>query len=60
MSSVGHAAASTSYTNSIFADGFESGDLSKWNGNTGTGSATVNAAAAHAGGFGLHLSNQSG
>src|SRR5207237_2765366 len=40
------------YANLIFGDGFESGSLSAWDGAPGTGSATVVAAAAHAGTYG--------
>ena len=49
-----------SYTSIAFADGFESGDLSHWNGLLGNGSATATAAAAHTGSYGLRLSNASG
>ena len=49
-----------SYTSIVFADGFESGDLSHWNGLLGNGSATATAAAAHTGSYGLRLSNASG
>jgi hypothetical protein len=48
------------YPTLMFWDGFESGTLSKWNGNAGTGSATVTAAAAHSGAYGLRLSNGAG
>jgi N,N-dimethylformamidase beta subunit-like protein/fibronectin type III domain protein len=48
---------SPGYTNVVFTDGFESGNLSAWNGLLGNGSATVIAGSAHAGSFGLQLSN---
>ena len=48
------------YSNVLFADGFESGDLSNWNGLLGNGGATVVGAAAHAGSNGLRISNTSG
>ena len=48
------------YTNVVFADGFESGSLSAWNGTLGNGSATVEAAAARTGAYGLRLANASG
>ena len=48
------------YSNVVFADGFESGDLSNWNGSPGNGTSTVRASAAHAGGFGLNMTNTSG
>ncbi len=51
---------SPSYPNVVFSDGFESGSLAQWAGNGGTGSATVVAAAAHAGSYGLRMSNTSG
>src|SRR5581483_10546706 len=50
----------SSYTNVVFSDGFESGSLSAWDGASGTGSATVVAAAAHTGADGLRLTNTSG
>ena len=59
-SAVTPTAGSSGYSTVVFADGFESGTLSAWNGNTGTGSATVTAAAAHTGSFGLRLTNTSG
>ena len=43
--------------NIVFTDGFESGNLSAWDGLLGNGSATVIAGAAHAGSFGLRFSN---
>ncbi|HEY7148810.1 MAG TPA: fibronectin type III domain-containing protein [Gaiellaceae bacterium] len=45
------------YSSIVFTDGFESGSLSAWDGLLGNGSATVIAGAAHAGSFGLRLSN---
>src|SRR4051794_21750802 len=48
------------YTNVVFSDGFESGNLSNWNGLLGNGAATVSAASAHTGTNGLGLSNASG
>ena len=44
------------YTNVVFTDGFESGGLSNWDGTQGTGTTSVVAAAAHAGGFGARIS----
>ena len=44
----------------MFADGFESGNLSQWDGLLGNGSATATSAAAHTGSYGLRLSNASG
>ena len=49
-----------SYTSIVFADGFESGNLSQWDGLLGNGSATATSAAAHTGSYGLRLSNASG
>ena len=54
------AAASSSFGTTIFSDGFESGDLSAWNGNVGNGTVTVTAAAAHSGSYGARLTNTSG
>ena len=48
-------AALSEYTNAVFTDGFESGGLANWNGAQGTGTTSVVAAAAHAGGFGVRL-----
>ncbi len=48
------------YTNVVFSDGFESGNLSNWNGLLGNGAATVSAASAHTGTNGLGLSNAAG
>jgi hypothetical protein len=48
------------YTNVVFSDGFESGNLSNWNGLLGNGAATVSAASAHTGTNGLNLTNASG
>ena len=50
----------TGYTNVVFADGFESGSLSAWNGTLGNGSATVEAQAARTGGYGFRLANAAG
>lgn len=50
-------ATQTTYTSSVFADGFESGNLSAWDGPSGTGTASVTNAAAHSGAFGLQLTN---
>jgi Fibronectin type III domain len=50
-------ASQTSYTSSVFSDGFESGSLSAWDGPSGTGTATVTNDAAHNGAFGAQLSN---
>src|SRR4051812_11387818 len=49
-----------SYTAVAFSDGFESGNLASWNGLLGNGTAAVEAAAAHAGAYGLRLSNAAG
>ena len=60
---VGRSAAtgpSGSYNNVVFSDGFESGNLSSWNGLVGNGTASVTAGAAHAGSYGLSLTNASG
>src|SRR3954469_19985286 len=48
------------YTNVVFSDGFESGNLSNWNGLLGNGAATVSAASANTGTNGLRLSNAAG
>ncbi len=48
------------YTNVVFSDGFESGNLSNWNGLLGNGTATVSAASAHTGSNGLGISNAAG
>ena len=48
-------AALSEYTNVVFTDGFESGGLTNWNGAQGTGTTSVVAAAAHAGGFGARI-----
>lgn len=48
------------YTNVVFADGFESGSLSAWNGLLGNGAATTVASAAHTGSYGLHIANATG
>ena len=45
------------YPDVVFGDGFESGSTSAWSAALGTGTATVSAAAAHAGSFGLRLAN---
>src|SRR5690349_24764297 len=50
---------STSFPNTVFSDGFESGTLGSW-ANLGIGSTTVVAAAAHAGSDGLRFTNASG
>lgn len=47
----------TSYTSSVFSDGFESGSLSAWDGPSGTGTASVTNAAAHSGSWGAQLTN---
>ena len=54
------AAVSASYPNVVFSDGFDSNSLSKWTGFSGTGRASVTAAAAHDGAAGLRLTNGSG
>jgi Glycosyl hydrolases family 18 len=51
------AAVSANYTNVVFSDGFDSGNLSAWTGFTGNGSASVTPAAAYSGADGLQLSN---
>lgn len=43
----------TIVTDDIFADGFETGDFSQWSGSTGT--ASVTAAAAHSGAYGMQV-----
>src|SRR5689334_4246566 len=48
------------YTSVVFSDGFESGNLSNWNGLLANGSATVVAASAHTGAYGLNMSNATG
>lgn len=48
------------YTETIFADGFESGDLSNWNGTPGSGTVSVVAGARRTGSFGLRMTNTSG
>ena len=48
---------SSVYPDVVFADGFESGSTSAWSAALGTGTATVSAAAARAGSFGLRLAN---
>ena len=48
------------YTEVLFADGFESGNLAGWDGAPGTGSATVVTAAARAGTYGLRTTNTTG
>ena len=48
-----------SYTQQVFANGFEEGNLTAWNGLLGNGSATVTNLAARTGGFGLRLNNGS-
>jgi len=48
------------YTELLFADGFESGDLVAWNGAPGNGSTTVVGAAARQGNYGLRMANASG
>jgi len=53
-------ATSSNYSTILFSDGFESGSLSAWDGNSGNGSATVGAAAAHTGSYGVRLTNTTG
>jgi hypothetical protein len=53
-------ATSSNYSTIIFSDGFESGSLSAWDGNTGNGSATVGSVAAHTGSYGVRLTNTTG
>jgi hypothetical protein len=48
---------SSVYPDVVFGDGFESGSTGAWSPALGTGTATVSAAAAHAGSFGLRLAN---
>jgi hypothetical protein len=48
------------YTTSVFSDGFESGDVSAWNGAQGTGSVSVAGTAAHGGSYGAQIVNGSG
>ena len=54
------AAVPTKYTQTAFADGFESGNLNSWDGPAGTGVVTVSAAAAHSGAHGAQIANSSG
>src|SRR4051794_6993045 len=49
-----------SYTSVVYSDGFESGSLSAWDGLLGNGGATVEAASAHTGSYGLRLANGAG
>ncbi|TMD38135.1 MAG: hypothetical protein E6I88_14610, partial [Chloroflexi bacterium] len=44
----------------IFTDGFESGNLTAWDGAAGTGSTAIATAAAHTGSFGARMMNTSG
>jgi carbohydrate binding protein with CBM4/9 domain len=53
-------ATSSNYSTIIFSDGFESGSLSAWDGNSGNGTATVRRRAAHNGSYGLRLTNATG
>ncbi len=48
------------YGEVVFADGFESGSLSAWNGTLSNGTAAVLAGAAHSGNYGLRMTNASG
>jgi hypothetical protein len=48
------------YTETVFADGFESGDLAGWNGTPGSGAASVLTGATRTGSFGLRMTNTSG
>ena len=48
------------YTELLFADGFESGDLLSWNGTPGNGTTSVLGAAARVGNYGLRMVNASG
>jgi Fibronectin type III domain len=58
---VGNSAAlGNGYTSVVFSDGFESGNLSNWNGLLGNGAATVSAASAHTGSNGLGIANATG
>lgn len=50
----------STYTTTVFSDGFESGSFSAWDGPSGTGSASVTHAAAHTGAYGAQLTNSSG
>src|SRR4051812_23966145 len=50
----------TGYTSVVFSDGFESGNLSNWNGLLGNGAATVVAGSAHTGANGLNIANATG
>ena len=59
-SSITPAAATTKYSNVVFADGFESGSVSAWDGAGGTGSVTVSAAGEHSGSYGVVMSNGAG
>src|SRR5207244_722942 len=48
------------YTELLFADGFESGDLVSWNGTPGNGTTSVTGTAARVGNYGLRMTNTSG
>ena len=48
------------YSELLFADGFESGDLTSWSGVPGNGTTSVTGPAARAGNFGLRMVNGSG
>src|SRR4051795_4423107 len=50
----------TSFPDTVFADGFETGNTSAWSQTLGTGTATATSAAANPGTYGLRLSNTVG
>jgi len=54
------ATTSSDYTNVVFSDGFESGNLANWDGAFATGSVSVTAAAAHSGSSGVQMTNRAG
>src|SRR5207247_1827901 len=57
------ASSASPYTNVVFSDGFESGDLSAWDspaGTTGTGTVGVSGAGANAGSYGLRITDTAG
>jgi hypothetical protein len=50
----------TRYTQTVFSDGFESGDLKAWTGAAGTSSVSVTGLAARSGSFGARIANPPG
>src|SRR4051812_11592459 len=51
---------SATYPNAVFADGFEAGNLSAWNGTPGNGLVAPGADAAHTGSWGVNMTNALG